>query len=270
MSRRYHINPELGTPSICRAEHGNCPYGGASGSENHFDTYSEAQKYSQEIFEKTYRLLPVSIEQDPSQIMKEIEERKKVKRNVAKELTKGSIYEETKSIMYSDDEDIVMGVIEGEIYEDRGWKYTSVALQNPNVSREFMDEALFKYPKAYDISTRRWLVLNQSLSHEELLSIIENEDEDMTMRAIAFRNPNINKEYVNNIIKNDIDRLEKLPYSMIAFSQYANDETEKVKDDALFFRTRPLQGLSLAEDMFGKYHPWDYKYRKEIKEEKES
>lgn len=42
MGQKYHINKN-GVPAVCRAKEGNCPYGGESGSENHFDTIEEAQ-----------------------------------------------------------------------------------------------------------------------------------------------------------------------------------------------------------------------------------
>lgn len=270
MSRRYHINPKLGIPSVCRAEKGKCPYGGASGNENHFDTFSEAQKRSQEIFEETYRILPSSVEDNKDEIMQEIEQQRKVKKDIIDKLPKSGEFEITKAIMETDNEDVVMGVIEGEIYPNSNWTYTSVALQNPNISQKFLNEALFHYPGEFDISTRRWLVLNRSLSHEDLLSIVENENEDMTMRAVAFRNPNISKEYVDNIIENDTERLEKLPYSMIIYSHNSNAKTESVRDDAVFFRTRELEGISKAESLATNYIPWENIYRKEIKEENES
>lgn len=39
---KYHIKKD-GTPGICHAEKGKCPLGGASGTENHFNTQAEAQ-----------------------------------------------------------------------------------------------------------------------------------------------------------------------------------------------------------------------------------
>lgn len=39
---KYHIRAD-GTPGVCHAHQGRCPLGGASGSENHFDTKEEAQ-----------------------------------------------------------------------------------------------------------------------------------------------------------------------------------------------------------------------------------
>lgn len=264
---RYHINPVIGVPTICR-EVNNCPYGGESGNENHFDTYSDAQEYSREVFKKTYRLFPSNAEEDTNEIWREIEARKRVKKDIINELPKEDDFEIAKAIMHTDNEDVVMGVIEGEIYGNRGWKYTSVALQNPYISKKFLNEALYEYPKEFDMTTRRWLVLNRSLSHEDLVSIIENEDEDMTMRAVSFRNPNISKEYVTDIINNEIEKLDKLPYSMIVHSHNKNEKTEEWKDDNFFFGTRGFTDIPAAELMAIDFVPYEIKYRAEIKNEK--
>src|SRR5690625_3101028 len=74
---RYHINPVIGAPTICR-EINNCPYGGESGNENHFNTYSEAQEYSKEVFKKTHRQFPSNIEEDTNKIWRKIEAKRRV------------------------------------------------------------------------------------------------------------------------------------------------------------------------------------------------
>lgn len=260
----------MGVPSICRAEVGNCPYGGESGNENHFYTYSEAQKRSQEIFEESYRVLPSSASEDPNDIMREIEARRKVKGEIRKDLPQGNEYEITKSLRYTDDEVVIMGVIEGEIYENSGWEYASVVLQNPNIPRDFRDDVLFRHPGEFDITTRRWMVLNKSLTHEDLMSIIDNENEDMTMRAIAFKNSNIDDEYVKDIIDNDIDRLEKLPYSMIVHGQHKNAETENVNLEASILGIRNGADIDEALSMSISFSPWELRYRKDIEEERKT
>lgn len=50
---KYHIGRN--GPSVCRALNGKCPYGGATGSENHFETEQEAQKsYEKSMAHLTY------------------------------------------------------------------------------------------------------------------------------------------------------------------------------------------------------------------------
>jgi len=260
-NKKYHINPVTGVPTICRAEKGNCPYGGASGEENHFNTYSKAQKESQAIFEETYRRPSSRPVQDTNEIMREIEARRRVKGSTLEKLLKKDDYEITKFIRYTDDENIVMSVIQGEIYESSSWDFISVALQNPNISKILLNEALFDYPGEFDITTRRWLTLNRSLTHEELVSIIEKEGEDMSVRSIAFKNPNIDKEYVSNIIHNKTDLLEKLPYSMIIYSHHRNEKTEEVKE------TRNNKSISLIAPYSKVFKTWEDLYRSRIEEE---
>lgn len=43
MANKFHINPEEGTISLCRARKGKCPFGGASGEDNHFGSIKEAK-----------------------------------------------------------------------------------------------------------------------------------------------------------------------------------------------------------------------------------
>lgn len=260
MSRRYHINPHTGVPSICRAEVGNCPYGGLSGSENHFGTYSEAQQRSQEIFEQTYSILPKSGEEELEMYMEEIDKIKRLNNYEVQELSEGEHFEVTKKIRFSDDEDLVMAVIEGEVYEEaNSWDYISSALQNPNISKNFLNDALFHYPHEFDNKTRRWLALNMSLSHDDLVKIIENENEDETLRAVAVRNPNLDKDYVSNIIKNNPERLETLPYAMVLYTPHSTPETEQLKMETLIIRTKQDKGISDAKSIAVKFVPWDIK-----------
>lgn len=270
MSRRYHINPDTGVPSICRAVSGRCPYGGDSGNENHFNTYSEAQKCSQEVFENTYRLLPASISQDPHKIMEKLEEMKRVKAEDFKDLPTEDSYEIAKAIMYTKDENIVMGVIDGELYGNSEWTYVSVALQNENISKKFLNEALFHYPKEVDEKTRRWLALNKSLTHEQLVSIINNEDEDMIVRTVAVRNPNLDKDYIAGIIDGPEERIERLPYSMLHYTPYANKKTNKIKYETVMFSQRKDVGISKASSIAMDYNPWEHKNRKRLEEESKS
>lgn len=56
---KFHINKQ-GLASKCLATNGNCPFGGKSGSDNHFDTYEEAQAYVDKMNKTTYGILPNS------------------------------------------------------------------------------------------------------------------------------------------------------------------------------------------------------------------
>lgn len=253
--KMYHINPIIGAPTICRADRiEDCPYSGETRSENHFNTYGEAQTAAQEFFTLTYELLSSDIDHNVGEIMEEIETRKKVKLETIEILAKKSEDEITKAIMETGDENVVMGVIEGEVYETSSWKYTSIALQNPNICKTFLHEALFDYPSEFTKETRRWLALNRSLTHEALVSLVENENEDIFVRSIALNNPNINKEYLLNILNNEVERLEKLPYQILLY----NEQIKEISDEALTYKTsEPFLYDSLPEIISRTYKTWE-------------
>ena len=58
MSKKYHVSSLTGAPGVCRAKDGNCPYGGKSGQENHYDTFGEAHEASQRLYSKSHDILP--------------------------------------------------------------------------------------------------------------------------------------------------------------------------------------------------------------------
>ena len=54
---KYHINSK-DVPSPCRAVKGNCPFGGDSGSENHYNSIEEAQAAADKINRSEFGILP--------------------------------------------------------------------------------------------------------------------------------------------------------------------------------------------------------------------
>lgn len=56
---KFHINKH-GVPAPCRATNGNCPLGGDSGNENHFDTHEDAQAYADKKNAEEHGHLPGS------------------------------------------------------------------------------------------------------------------------------------------------------------------------------------------------------------------
>lgn len=54
---KYHINKH-GVPAPCHAKDGNCPLGGVSGNENHFDNLADAEQAAQKIHESKFSVLP--------------------------------------------------------------------------------------------------------------------------------------------------------------------------------------------------------------------
>lgn len=55
----FHINSK-GVPAICKAKKGNCPFGGQSGTDNHFSTLEEAQEKADATHEEEFGLLSIN------------------------------------------------------------------------------------------------------------------------------------------------------------------------------------------------------------------
>lgn len=51
---RYHVNVNTGQVGRCGARKGNCPYGGESGGDNHYDSEVEALKAAQDVLTEKY------------------------------------------------------------------------------------------------------------------------------------------------------------------------------------------------------------------------
>ena len=223
--RMYHINPDTGVPSLCRANKGQCPYGGESGKLNHFDTFSEAQEHSQGIFEQRYNVLPTSA---GGELLDIIEDRRKVKSEKLDDLMKMGDYMKLKTLSETNDLDLVMGVIDGEVEGD-GWRLTGAALQNPNLPRDFIKDMAIDYPDEFEDEARRWLASNRSLSHDDLVHIIEN-DKDDRVKAVALLNDNLGRYYIDEtIIHKNREELISPPYSVV-FLDWKNEDLKSVLD----------------------------------------
>ena len=53
---RYHINKDF-EAKPCRVKTGRCPFGGATGNENHFDTLAEARKNAEILIERKHSVV---------------------------------------------------------------------------------------------------------------------------------------------------------------------------------------------------------------------
>ena len=215
--RKYHINPNTGLPGVCHAKKGNCPYGGP---EIHYETYSGALMDSQRKLEKEHKLLPAGNLTD--------EEFKEYERIMEKpKVDSADEIELKEELRNTDDVDLLMGVIEGRLYAQEGWDRVGVALQNPHLPRKFIDDVLYNNPELYNIETQRRIMLNTSLTHEDLINVINNDEEDLYMRSVALRNPNLDDNYINDLFENRKKDLVNLPWHMII-------ENPKVTEDQIY------------------------------------
>lgn len=214
MSKMYHVNPLTGAPNLCRAKKGKCPYGGSSGEENHFKTHSEAQRYSQELLEKQYSMLPSENSQD---VLNKINEKKRIKFEDVEILMNKRHDEIVREINNTRNRGLLAGVIEGEL-KFENWTYVGAALQNNNLSKEFLDEVLMDYPDEFDSTTRQYAASSHLLTADDLEYMIENDEDIYEVRTLAMMNRNVDKDYIENIVKTKTpEELSKLPYASIFF-----------------------------------------------------
>lgn len=62
---KFHINAK-GVPAPCKAIKGNCPFGGITGQDNHYDTIEEAQAFIDKQSEQKHGILPKISQYSPS------------------------------------------------------------------------------------------------------------------------------------------------------------------------------------------------------------
>lgn len=57
MSTRYHVNTETGESGVCGASVRNCPFGGETGVDNHYNTEAEAVAAGERLLAEKYNPL---------------------------------------------------------------------------------------------------------------------------------------------------------------------------------------------------------------------
>lgn len=213
ITRLYHINPNTGLPGVCHAKKGNCPYGSPG---NHYETYSGALMDSQIKLEKEHKLLSTGnlADEDIKEYQSLMEEPK---------IDAVDEIELKEKLRNTDDVDLLMGVVEGRLYFQEGWDRVGIALQNPNLPRKFIDDVLYNSPELYSIETQRRIMLNTSLTHDDLMYAVDN-SEDLYTRSIALRNPNLKDDYINDFLENRKKDLTKLPWQMIVVNPKVTED----------------------------------------------
>lgn len=241
---RYHINPKTGMPSVCHAKIGNCPYGGASGSDMHFNTYSMAFTQSQLMMEKEHSLLPLDdygLSDDDWRKYEEII-------NEDDELSDDEI---NRKIFETEDVGLLIDVIEGRKYKETlGWEKISLALQNPNLPQGIIDEMLFINPRSYSKEARRHLILNNSIDRDTLNRILE-EDYDEVMHALVYKHTSFDLRVIYDHIENDKALLTKMPhYFMIENPALSEEDIDIWYDwvvaNDVYIDTTEIDSVSMA------------------------
>lgn len=263
MSKKYHVSTLTGLPGVCRAKEGNCPYGGKSGRENHYDTFSEAQRAAQEMSKNKHGILPIN---NPDALKpKSAEEEKEVTRGIRKLFASLKSTKETEDDIPEVDIDSVLEEMETDIRDKQfnedslisedEWKYVadlydsiqksatstrnlaenmeyitdsylleqtisrndllkedehvlSAALQNPHLRMEYIEDVL----KSDDLEKKRLIVMNPALSHERIIEIAEDTNEDIAVRTLALKNMSIEEDYAVDFVNRRPDDLLKAPW----------------------------------------------------------
>lgn len=255
---RYHINPKTGMPSMCHASLGKCPYGGISGNDRHFGTYSMALAESQNALEDEHSLLPSDVD------------------SIGFGLSTGEwdTYEETmteeegyterdmmRELLTTNDSKLLLDVIEGRKYAQDGWDNIAMALQNPNLPKETIEEMLFIHPGSYSKEAKRHLALNSGLTQDDLNEILQN-DEDVVMHALAYRNMRFDQNVISDHLRNKKELLTKVPhYFMIENASTDKSEIDSwfdwVSANNVYIETNEIQAITL------KYTDWMVNYYEE-------
>lgn len=248
---RYHINPKTGMPSVCHARIGNCPYGGASGSDMHFETYSMALTQSQSMMEKEHSLLPLDDYGLSDEDWEKYEE-------IVNEEDGFSEDEINKKIFETKDVGLLIDIIEGRKYQERGWEKVSLALQNPNLPKEIIDDMLFINPNSYSKEARRHLILNNSIDRDTLNRILE-EDDDEVMHALVYKHTRFDLRVIYEHLENDKALLAKMPHAFMLDNPALSEEDidiwyDWVVANDVYIDTTEIHSVSMA------YTDWTVTY----------
>lgn len=207
--RLYHINPATGVPSVCRAEKGKCPFGEKG---DHYPSFSEAQKAYDNNMKNVYGLLPTKELEEV--IEKEIKERLTLKPDKLKEFMTLPITQRAKEAYYTEDQDLLNGIIKGE-FDERSWSVTGPALQNKNISKDFLLDVLIRYPKEYSSEAKMWAASNTGLRSRDIGYLYLNSGDD-DVKAVSLLNKNLDKRFISGILKRmTVEEASSYPHSVI-------------------------------------------------------
>ena len=247
---RYHISPKTGLPTKCHAQKGKCPYGGRTGNEGHFKSYSAALVEAQKILEKKHDILPFDTSDYSSDKFEEEYNKLTEREN---ELPHNQ-YELKDYIRETEDQELLMDIINGKLFYADGWDKAAIALQNKNLPKDFINDVIYENPDNYSLELRRRIMLNESLSHEDLIYVAENSD-DLYTRTIAFSNKNIRADYIHDFFDNRKEDLTKLPWHMMI--QNPNVDREKYVDWYTWaIVDYKKMNTSEFSDFYDKYKDW--------------
>lgn len=257
-AKKFHINPHTGIPSVCRATKGNCPYGSEG---EHFNTFSEAQAASDTIMSEAYGFLPIANDE----VEELIDERLTLKKEKLEKFMKLSIPERAEEAFYTEDQEILNGIIKGE-FDERSWSVTGPAFQNKNLDRDFLEDVLIKYPEEYSKEARMWAASNTGLSSKDLGYMYLSTDYE-EIKAVALTNKNLDRRFISGLVKRlTLDEMASYPNSVIFMDPKNNDipVVRKYKRQVLE-SNEYKRDYDLTDKTLNRYMSYDEKEKKGIK-----
>lgn len=211
---KYHVNPTTGMPGRCSAKPGNCPYGG---DENHYGTYSEAFEQSQANLRELYNLLPKNLNDVDRETVHAIEiqdkEQELMENNMItkRKHSDGDVYEKRDEIRNTEDPELLLGIIDGTLDEDRSWALICAAVQNKHLPREFIEDCIYDKLQTNNKRFTKYLLLNPALTSKDLNYVLSNIDDDEA-KLLAYMHPNLGKSTIMSYINNQPNKLTEYPY----------------------------------------------------------
>lgn len=214
---RYHINPHTGVPNICRAKKGNCPYEGAFGNSNHYDSYSEAQEASFEIMRDEFGIVyDLAADEERKGRHSQLEDYEEYERVIGSEMVYDDReYDEIiRDIVNTEDEEKITNILDGLYYANKDWNKVSAVLQNPNIPEAFLEDIVDR-PNNYHLETVRMIMRNRRLNQVQLFEFSSRQNNDIYARGIAMSNKSIKVETVDKLAKSKPELMTKAPWAVL-------------------------------------------------------
>lgn len=151
-------------------------------------------------------------------------------------------------------------IIKGNLFYKDDWSTIGAALQNPALPRDIIDKIL-NNPDEHHIEAQKWLATNPSLTHDDLMNIVNN-SKDMDLRMIALKNESLSQDFIKDFAANKSDKLTTLPWFNMTKSENISSRKLLVDFEVdLVIRGVDISGLELKSAKVNREYPdWKNAY----------
>ena len=194
---KYHINPVTGTPGLCHATSGSCPFGGP---RKHYNTYEEAQTIADEIAMENWKEFGDKKIALPDELVDEMSRRDKL-RIEYKDLENYSDQLVIDLLSNTDKGDLVRAVLNKDILFDRisnNRDITAAALRSPALPQDIIDD-MVSHPQNYSEFSVLELGKNDKITPDQCARLPRGHGY-FVARDIVARNPKFTEEDVRRIV----------------------------------------------------------------------